>query len=143
MDAQQTIIKWIISKEGGYVAHPNDPGGETKYGISKRSYPELDIKHITPEQAFKIYVKDFYNKVVDEHMDFGQAAFMADTAVNMGIGTARRMWQDGSGELKQMVALRLNRYEELIKKNPKLAVFRNGWKSRVTQLIQLIEAHKN
>lgn len=34
----------IIYHEGGYVNHPSDPGGATKYGISKHSYPNLDIK---------------------------------------------------------------------------------------------------
>ena len=33
----------LIGSEGGYVNDPHDPGGETKYGISKRSYPTLDI----------------------------------------------------------------------------------------------------
>lgn len=33
----------LIGHEGGYVNHPDDPGGGTKYGISKRAYPNVDI----------------------------------------------------------------------------------------------------
>ena len=46
--------------EGGYVNDPNDPGGETKYGISKRSYPSVDIRNLTKEQAKSIYFRDFW-----------------------------------------------------------------------------------
>lgn len=142
MEQYQKIIAYIIKIEGGYVNHPHDPGGETKYGISKRAYPEEDIKNLTPERATFLYRRDYYNKIVDEHMSFEQAAFMMDSAVNMGIGTARRFWQDGGGEMKQMLALRKNRYEELIKRNPKLEVFRKGWMNRLTHLIQFIDSQK-
>ena len=40
-------IPIVLENEGGYINDPNDPGGETKYGISKRSYPALDIKNLT------------------------------------------------------------------------------------------------
>ena len=40
-------FKALIDHEGGYVNHPKDPGGETKFGISKRSYPTLDIAALT------------------------------------------------------------------------------------------------
>lgn len=142
MEQYQKIIGFILKAEGGYVNHPNDPGGETKYGISKRAYPELDIKNLSADMAVDIYKRDYYAKVVDDHMTFDQAAFMMDTAVNMGIGTARRFWQDGSGEMKSMLALRKNRYEELIKRNPKLEVFRKGWMNRLTHLIQFIDSQK-
>jgi lysozyme family protein len=54
------VLDRLIAREGGYVNDPRDPGGETKYGISKRSYPELDIKNLTKEDAKSIYTRDFY-----------------------------------------------------------------------------------
>lgn len=139
---QEKILDFILRMEGGYVNHPSDPGGETKYGISKRAYPELDIKSLTPERAKEIYKHDYYALAVNEHMTFAQAAFMMDTAVNMGIGAARRFWQEGGGEMKSMLALRKARYEELIKKKPKLEVFRKGWMNRLTHLTQFIDSQK-
>ena len=53
----------IFAHEGGYVNDQKDSGGETKYGISKRSYPNLDIKNLTKKQATDIYKVDFYNKM--------------------------------------------------------------------------------
>jgi len=38
----QQAFERTIGFEGGYANDPRDPGGETKYGISKRAYPALD-----------------------------------------------------------------------------------------------------
>jgi lysozyme family protein len=46
--------------EGGYVNDPDDPGGETKYGITKRAYPNLSIRELTVAQAEQIYERDFW-----------------------------------------------------------------------------------
>lgn len=46
--------------EGGYVNDPADPGGETKYGLSKRSYPGEDIAGMTLDRAKVIYARDFW-----------------------------------------------------------------------------------
>jgi lysozyme family protein len=48
--------------EGGYSNDPDDDGGETNFGISKRSYPDLYIKSLTFDQACVIYERDFWNK---------------------------------------------------------------------------------
>jgi lysozyme family protein len=50
----------ILELEGGYVNDPNDPGGETNYGISKRQYPNLDIANMTEAQATAIYQQDYW-----------------------------------------------------------------------------------
>lgn len=50
----------LMAVEGGYVDDPNDPGGETNWGISKRSYPELDIKNLTKDQARQIYETKYW-----------------------------------------------------------------------------------
>ena len=38
----ETVVHMVLEHEGGYVNHPSDPGGETKYGISKRAYPDVE-----------------------------------------------------------------------------------------------------
>ncbi len=82
------------SHEGGYVNAPYDPGGETKYGISKRSYPELDIPNLTLEQARCIYYRDYWLPLkLDEIKHTRIAAEIFDTAVNMGLKTATKIAQ--------------------------------------------------
>lgn len=55
-------VSVLLEIEGGYSNNPNDLGGETKYGISKRQYPHLDIVNLTPAQATEIYHNDYWLK---------------------------------------------------------------------------------
>ena len=57
MDYKEIISK-VLEHEGGYVNDPKDLGGETNFGITKRWYPDLDIKNLTKEDAIEIYKKD-------------------------------------------------------------------------------------
>ena len=50
----ETAYNFTASHEGKISKNENDPGGITKYGISKRAYPHLDIENLTPEQAKEI-----------------------------------------------------------------------------------------
>jgi len=52
-------LKKTLVFEGGYVNDPDDPGGETNFGISKRAYPDLDIPNITDRQVRNIYWRDY------------------------------------------------------------------------------------
>jgi lysozyme family protein len=53
----------LLKAEGGYSNDPNDPGGETNFGVSKRSYPQLDIKNLTFEEAcINVYTPDYWNR---------------------------------------------------------------------------------
>lgn len=55
-----SVMKLIVDVEGGYVNDPDDPGGETKYGISKASYPHYDIKNLTIPEVEITYRRDFW-----------------------------------------------------------------------------------
>jgi lysozyme family protein len=87
----------LIGHEGGYVNDPNDPGGETKWGISKRSYPHLHIGTLTREDARAIYKRDFWDRIDADRMYDGVAFQCFDFAVNSGIGTAVRYLQRAVG----------------------------------------------
>ena len=86
-----TTFSRLIDSEGGYVNNPADPGGETKFGISKRSYPDVDIANLTLDQAKAIYLRDFWNPLGDAHPAIKFQCF--DFAVNSGIQTAIRKLQ--------------------------------------------------
>lgn len=85
----------LIGVEGGYVFDPLDKGGETKYGITKRTYPHLDIKSLSLQDAKDIYYKDFWNtsRMNLDDFEYELAYELFDTGVNAGMGTARRMLQ--------------------------------------------------
>lgn len=91
------IFDRIIGHEAGYVNNPADPGGETKWGISKRSYPHLNIASLTRDNAKEIYFNDFWKIIQGDSMPFAQSFQCMDFAINSGIGTALRYLQRAVG----------------------------------------------
>lgn len=88
----------LIGHEGGYVNHPADPGGETKFGITKRSYPSEDIRNLTLDRAKAIYRRDYWGPagcdVVPEMVRFD----LFDMAVNAGVKRAVQTLQKAVAE---------------------------------------------
>lgn len=86
----------LIMIEGGYVNDPTDRGGETKFGISQRAYPTVDIPSLTLEAAKKIYYRDYWQKAgCDLIINEDIAVELFDTAVNMGVKSAVQFLQKG------------------------------------------------
>ena len=82
-------IEKVLSHEGGYVTDINDPGGETHFGISKKSYPDLDIQNLTRDEAIGIYRHDWWARLrYCELQDDAIAYKVFDLSVNMGPGVA-------------------------------------------------------
>ena len=82
----EKAFEYMLSNEGGYVFDKNDPGGETKYGISKKSYPALNIKTLTRSEAKKIYYCDYWLKGnFDKISNQIVATQVFDLSVNLGI----------------------------------------------------------
>lgn len=87
------VFERTIGHEAGYVNNPKDPGGETKWGISKRSYPHLDIKGLSREQARQIYKLDFWDRINADKLYDGVAYQLFDFALHSGIEVAVRYLQ--------------------------------------------------
>ena len=96
-------IDFILAEEGGYANHPADPGGETKYGISKRAYPHLNIATLTLEDATELYERDYWQPIHGEAFPDGLALLLFDAAVNQGPNTAIRLLQQALGSVPDMV----------------------------------------
>ncbi|MBW2607711.1 MAG: hypothetical protein JRD05_08760 [Deltaproteobacteria bacterium] len=94
MNTFERAFRETLGFEGGYVNDPDDPGGETKFGISKRSYPDVDITALTIEQAKDIYCRDYWEVLrLGEILRELIAVEIFDTAVNMGRRTAVKIAQ--------------------------------------------------
>ena len=99
----------VIGHEGGYTDNPNDPGnwtsgrtgqGEckgTKYGISAASYPNLDIKNLTLDEAQAIYRKDYWAPAGCPDMPPRLAFVQFHAALNNGVGRAVSWLQEAVG----------------------------------------------
>lgn len=155
----EKAIEFVLKMEGGHVNDPNDPGGETKYGISKKAYPNVDITNLTLDEAKKIYKRDYWDQCHCDELPTGFAISIMDMAVNMGTGKAKRLLQtvlevgvDGiigpitvsaahkarDWRVKKFLAGRLVEYTRIINKNPNLMVFANNWSYRVVSLTVLL-----
>tara|TARA_B100000929_G_C15511743_1_gene421153 strand:- start:32541 stop:33092 length:552 start_codon:yes stop_codon:yes gene_type:complete len=95
----------VIGHEGSFQNDRKDRGnwttgvvgqGElkgTKYGVSAMSYPDLDIKNLTLQEAKEIYYQDFWLRVKGDSLHSALAYQLFDSAINHGIGNAIRMLQ--------------------------------------------------
>lgn len=94
-----TAMDFVLRWEGGHVNDPDDPGGETNYGISKRAHPDVDIARLTPAKAMIIYHELYWKRLGLDQLPAKVAIAMMDTAVNMGKRRAVQMLQQGFNEL--------------------------------------------
>jgi lysozyme family protein len=89
------LIEEVIEREGGYVDHPADRGGPTRWGITeavarRQGYLD-DMRHLPQSDAVAIYKRLYwiapgFDKVAEKAPKL--AAELFDTGINMGTGTA-------------------------------------------------------
>jgi len=152
MSAFEQAFAIVIGHEGGYVDDPRDPGGETKYGISKRAYPAVDIGALTLEGAQAIYKRDYWDRLECDALDPGLALMAFDAAVNCGVRRATQWLQQAVGAAadgvigpdtrakikaadpqEALVALHALRIDYMANL-PTWATFGRGWSKRLAAL---------
>jgi len=162
MSAWETAIAFVLRWEaggdpdGGLTQDPLDPGGTTRWGLSQRSHPELDLLHLTREQAEAIYRVEYWTRLRAAEMPAPVAVALMDWAVHSGVRFAARRLQrvlgvalDGivgdatiaalAGRDAFEVALALTiaraRHQgSLLQGNPSLVRFAGGWGARLCDL---------
>lgn len=98
-----------IGHEGGFTLNKNDAGNwtggkvgvgqlkGTKYGIAANSYPNLDIKNLTLDQAKAIYKRDYWDKAKCDLLPEGLKFHVFDVAVNSGVSRGIKTLQQAAG----------------------------------------------
>ena len=94
---QEALKRFAVPNEGGYINHPNDWGGETKYGISRRWYPNEDISNLTRERANIILFRDYWKNRNINQLPDELAYRVFDNAIVQGQPTAVRNLQRALG----------------------------------------------
>lgn len=90
-------VKIIFKHEGFYSDDPDDSGGETKYGISQKAYPDLDIKNLTLSHAEFLYQQDYWMRCKCQGLPKVIRLAVFDCAVNQGVPFASRALQKACG----------------------------------------------
>jgi len=151
------IIPLILEHEGGakITKDKDDPGGTTKYGISQKAYPTMDIESLTEDDAKYIYFNDYWNPSKASHLPLKIRYIYFDMVVNMGKSRAVKILQralnsrgsklkidGGIGkntlnaaaksqlELERLRSFRVLYYADLVNRKPKLQKYWYGWYRR-------------
>lgn len=141
--------------EGGYSDDPNDPGGETNFGLDKRTYPDVDMKTVTKAQAIAIYYRDWWVPYAMYQMDTAVTEKMFNVAVNVGKSQANKFLQRAAGAYpdgvvgpKTLAAIKASLptvlledirseqatfYRSLAEMHPALQKFLRGWLRRAAE----------
>lgn len=154
----------LIGHEGSFQADPADAGNYamgklvgTKWGISARTYPTLDIEALDLEDAKRIYRRDFWGKAGADLVPLGMKFDLFDTAVHSGVGRAITLLQRAAGAtpdgvLGPKTALAISHMDpvrlfarfnghrlDFMNNNPTTwAAFGRGWAQRIAE--NLMEA---
>ena len=155
----EDIIVKVLHHEGGYVDDPKDPGGETNFGIAKRSHPDVDIKNLTEDKAKSIYKEHYWDKNKVEELPYQLRHIYFDMCVNQGKGRAVKILQqaanakgaslkvdgglgpktlaaieDSNVELQRVRSYRVKYYADLVTRKPDLEKFYYGWFKRALEV---------
>ncbi len=110
-DLFEQAAQYTLENEGGYSADPDDPGGATRFGISSRSFPDVDLDSLTLQGAKDLYRREFWEKPGFDRLPFDDLAVKVfDAGVNMGTGAAGKLLQRslndiGSNESELLVTV--------------------------------------
>lgn len=148
----EACVEFVLNLEGGYVKNPKDPGGETNFGISKASYPHVDIKALTRDDAKAIYKRDYWDDLKLDEVPAAMRLTVFDCAVNQGKHFATATLQailnlkvDGILGPKTLAAIQaadqkilherfMLRRHEGYAKNPRWMFFGAGWSKRLLEV---------
>jgi len=151
--ALQYVLRW----EGVYSLDPDDPGGETYCGISRKNWPDwigwdkidalkakgiLSTKIPLPELAESVW--DFYHTqfwacIDGDHIEDQEVAeYVFDTAVNLGVVKALKMLAlcgNDVSVIRDMIDWRLDYYIDKVCEKPAKVKYLNGWRNRARRKV--------
>ena len=123
---------------GALHTDPSDPGGTTKWGISQREYPDLDVADLTEADAKALCYTDYWQASGADQLAMPLAEVVTDTAFLEGVGVAKQLLASSGGDVNTYLAQRAAKLEALAAAKPSEAGFLAGWLQRVDDLAQAI-----
>jgi lysozyme family protein len=95
----EAALARVLAHEGGYVDHPLDPGGATKYGVTRatlaawrgRPVSKAEVMALSRAEAGEIYRARYWKAVRGDELPTGLDYALFDIAVNSGPGRAARL----------------------------------------------------
>jgi len=135
VDAQSAISR-VLGREGGFVNDPADRGGATNFGISSKSYPNIDVSKLTKEQAAGIYKRDYWDAINADTLPEGVREMAFDAAVNQGVPWTKQALAASGGDPAKFLQMRRDRYQSIVAADPSQGRFLQGWMNRLNEFGQ-------
>ena len=153
-------LKLVLEHEGGFVNHPQDPGGMTNLGVTKAVWEEwvghpVDekaMRNLTPQIVAPMYKRKYWDRIRGNDLPDGIDYVVFDAAVNSGPGRAVKWLQgcvnvdmDGALGPKTMAAVKAANPETVVSDYckrrlsflqdlPTWSTFGKGWAKRVQEV---------
>lgn len=133
-EARDQIITQVAKAEDttGTGVVTNDTGGLTKFGISQKAHPDIDIANLTPDKAAAIFKSEYWDKINGDALPANVQHTAMDAAVNQGVDNANKWLKESDGDPEKFNQLRADDYNRLAKEDPaKYGKYLNGWLKRL------------
>lgn len=136
-------LAFVLRWEGGYVNHPDDPGGATNFGVTQKTLDaycarlgvsKYDVKDIEPSTVAAIYGDGYWTPTGCDRLAWPLCLVHFDTAVNLGPQRAKGLMSASEGDVEAYLRKRRAYYTVLAAEKPKLKVFLRGWLNRMDAL---------
>lgn len=148
-DSDIRIVRKVLKWEGGYVNDPDDPGGQTIFGITRRSHKYLNMwKSVDAYDESSLKKSEVLDEIMNNHIDeiYSCYSLYLDSAKgcckvdNCLQGVFAFLVNAGRGHSKNIINFVdeksikdyvISHYRNIILKNPRLEKFRRGWTNRI------------
>lgn len=136
------IIGWVIDVLEGGDKLIIDTGGVTKYGISKKANPDVDVRNLTKAKAIELYKERYWFRNNCQNYKYPLNLIVFDTAVNCGRLKAifikdmidkKYRWQD-------LLFWRLQHYSNLMAGKSRYDPYAEGWLNRILKIYRKVKS---
>jgi len=101
----EKCLEMLLVHEGGFVNHPDDPGGMTNLGVTKKVWEEWvghdvaekEMRNLTPTMVAPLYKRKYWDACRADELISGLDYCVFDVAVNSGVGRAIKLLQSSVG----------------------------------------------
>ena len=152
----------LLVHEGGFVNHPDDPGGMTNLGVTKKVWEEWvghdvsekEMRNLTPTMVASLYKRKYWDACRADELVSGLDYCVFDVAVNSGVGRAIKLLQQTVGatpdggygsitaalvkeaekDAEKIISLFSSRRLEFLESLKAFPTFGKGWSRRVAKV---------
>jgi lysozyme family protein len=128
----EDALKFIVKDLEGGSKTSVDTGGLTKYGISTKGNPGVDVANLTEGKAMDIYRRKYLADLPLKGLSSEASLIALDASVNHGPEFAKRLIREAGNDPAKMLSMRRTEYARLVREDPgKYGKYEKGWENRL------------